>query len=117
VRPKVSSLLPLFLAAYLWAAPNGSNGQKFSPRVRSFHFTYDVTVKDVPAGAKRVRVWIPVPQTDKHQTVRVLAVKARAKTVRGQEPASDAHSAFVDCDRGTRCTGYLGLFAAKSFGR
>jgi len=44
VRPKVSSLLLLFLAAYLWAAPNSSNGQKFSPRVRSFHFTYDVTV-------------------------------------------------------------------------
>ena len=86
MRPKVSSLLLLFLAAHLWAEPNSSNGQKFSPRVRSFHFTYDVTVKDIPAGAKRVRVWIPVPQTDKHQTVRVLAVRAPAETQMTREP-------------------------------
>jgi hypothetical protein len=43
-------------------------------------FTYNFTVKGIPSGAKRVRVWVPVPQTDQHQTVRVLAVKAPAKT-------------------------------------
>src|SRR5207245_6002033 len=37
------------------------------------------------SGAKRVRVWIPVPQTDQHQTVRVLAVKAPVKTRMTQE--------------------------------
>jgi hypothetical protein len=36
-----------------------------------------------------VRVWIPVPQTDQHQTVRVLAVKAPVKTRMTQEPGID----------------------------
>jgi transglutaminase-like putative cysteine protease len=91
-------LLLLFLAAHLWAAPNSSNGQKFSPRVRSFHFTYDITVKDIPAGAKRVRVWIPVPQTDKHQTVRVLAVKASAKTQMTQESGYGNRMMYAEID-------------------
>ena len=33
-----------------------------------------------------MRVWVPVPQTDQHQTVRVLTVKAPAKTRMTQEP-------------------------------
>jgi transglutaminase-like putative cysteine protease len=41
----------------------------FNPaKERSFHFTYEATVKDVPAG-KSVRVWIPVPQTTDFQTI------------------------------------------------
>ncbi len=62
------------------AAQATSNAQKFSPPTRTFRFTYNFTVKDIPSGAKRVRVWIPVPQTDRHQTVRVLAVRAPVKT-------------------------------------
>lgn len=81
----LSSLLPLFFLASQvpltqLAAQATSNPQKFSPPSRTFRFTYNFTVKDIPAGAKRVRVWIPLPQTDQHQTVRVLAVKAPAKT-------------------------------------
>jgi hypothetical protein len=57
------------------AAQATSNAQKFSPPTCTFRFTYNFTVKDIPSGAKRVRVWIPVPQTTQHQTVRVLAVK------------------------------------------
>jgi len=63
-----------------------SNAQKFSPPTHTFRFTYNFTVKDIPPGAKRVRVWIPLPQTDQHQTVRVLAVKAPVKTRITQEP-------------------------------
>jgi transglutaminase-like putative cysteine protease len=81
VRLRVrSSLLLLFFAAGQLVAQSPSNTQKFSPPSRTFRFTYNVTVKDIPSGAKRVRVWIPVPQTDQHQTVRVLAVKAPFKT-------------------------------------
>jgi transglutaminase-like putative cysteine protease len=43
-------------------------------------------VKDIPSGAKRVRVWVPVPQTDEHQTVRVISVKAPVKTKMMREP-------------------------------
>src|SRR3954453_8635804 len=76
----LSSLLLLPFLSCLLAAETPSDAQKFSPPSRTFRFTYNFTVKDIPAGAKRVRVWVPVPQTDQHQTVRVVRVKAPAKT-------------------------------------
>jgi len=81
----LSSLLLLFPVAQSTAQAN-SNAQKSSPPARTFHFTYNFTVKDIPPGAKQVRVWVPVPQTDPHQTVHVLAVKAPVKTRMPQEP-------------------------------
>ena len=96
----LSSLILLSLSAYEWAAPN-SAGQNFSPRVRSFRFTYSFTVKDIPAGTKRVRVWIPVPQTDRHQKVHVLAVKAPAKTRMTREPEYGNRMMYTEIDNPT----------------
>jgi transglutaminase-like putative cysteine protease len=79
-------LLLLFLPAYQLAGQASSDVQKFSPPTRTFRFTYNLTVKNIPPGTKRVRVWVPVPQTDQHQTVRVLAVKAPVKTQMTQDP-------------------------------
>jgi len=86
-------LVPLFLASLFLAshfpayqlAAQASTAHKFSPPSRTFRFTYNFTVKDIPSGTKRVRVWIPVPQTDQYQTVRVLSVKAPVKTRMTQE--------------------------------
>jgi len=96
-----SSLVLLSLSAYQWATPNSTNGHKFSPRARSFRFTYSFTVKDIPAGAKRIRVWIPVPQTDKHQNVRVLTVKGPAKTRITQEPEYGNRMMYAETDNPT----------------
>jgi transglutaminase-like putative cysteine protease len=82
----LSSLLLLFFPACLLAAQAASKSGKFSPPTRTFRFTYNFTVKDIPSGTKRVSVWVPVPQTDQHQTVRALAVKAPVKTQMTQEP-------------------------------
>ena len=92
----LSSLLLLFVAACQLAAQTTSSTQKFSPPKRTFRFTYNFTVKDIPSGAKRVRVWVPVPQTDQHQTVRVLAVKAPAKTRMTQEPEYGNRMVYVE---------------------
>ena len=81
----LSLLLLLFFVAGRLAAQVSSNTQKFSPPARTFHFTYNFTVKDIPSGTKRVRVWIPVPQSDEHQKVRVLSVKAPVKTKMAQD--------------------------------
>ena len=81
----LSSLLLLTLPVCQLAAQSSSNAEKFSPPARTFRFSYSFTVKDIPSGAKRVRVWVPVPQSDQHQTVRVLAVKAPVKTRMTQE--------------------------------
>jgi len=82
----LSSLLLLFLRTSQLTAQATSNTEKFSPPTRTFRFTYNFTVKDIPSDAKRLRVWVPVPQTDQHQTVRVLAIKAPVKTRMTQDP-------------------------------
>jgi len=81
----LSSLLLIFFPASQVAGQAASSAQKFSPPARTFRFTYKFTVKDIPPGAKQVRVWVPVPPTDKHQTARVRMVKAPAKTHMTQE--------------------------------
>lgn len=43
---------------------------------RTFRFTYSVVVQDIPDGAHRLSIWVPVPKTDRHQEVLDLAVKA-----------------------------------------
>jgi hypothetical protein len=99
LRPKVlSSLLLLFLTAHVLGAPNSSNGQKFSPRVRSLRFTYNFTVKDIPPDANQIRVWVPVPPTDQHQTVRILAVKAPAKTRMTQDSEYGNRMMYAEID-------------------
>lgn len=44
------------------------------PRMRTFHFDYKATVKGVPSGAKRVDLWIPVPQSNQWQRVEHLKI-------------------------------------------
>jgi transglutaminase-like putative cysteine protease len=80
-----SSLLLLVFTACQLTAQAKSNVHKFSPPSRTFHFTYSFSVKDIPSGAKRVRVWIPIPETDRHQTVRLLKIKAPVRTRTTQE--------------------------------
>jgi len=80
------SLLLLFFPAPQLMAKGSSNAQKFSPPARTFRFTYHFTVNDIPPGAKQVRVWVPVPQTDQHQSVRVLAMKTPVKSRMTREP-------------------------------
>ena len=47
-----------------------------TPRERKFRFEYKATVKDVPAGAKRLEVWIPVPHDGPFQTVTGLRIES-----------------------------------------
>ena len=43
-------------------------------RTRAFHFEYKTTVKEIPAGASRLQLWIPVPQDDPYQQIRNLKI-------------------------------------------
>ena len=79
-------LLLLVLPVCQLAAQTTSNPQKFSPPSRTFRFTYSFTVKDIPAGTKLVRVWVPVAKTGEHQTVRLVETKAAGKTQITREP-------------------------------
>jgi transglutaminase-like putative cysteine protease len=50
-----------------------------SAAVRSFQFTYKFNVKEVPADAKSVKVWVPIPQNNAWQTISGLQNKSNAK--------------------------------------
>ncbi len=52
----------------LW--PGSSRAEDYSnAEMRNINMTYSVTVPNIPADAKQVTCWLPLPQTDIHQTV------------------------------------------------
>ncbi len=89
-------LLLLCIAASVSAQTTSSESQKFSPPSRKFRFTYSFTVKDIPSGTKVARVWIPIAHTDDHQSVRLVTVKAPAKTQMTQEPEYGNKMMYVE---------------------
>ena len=46
---------------------------------RALHFDYVASVSEVVAGAKKVDIWIPVPQDDESQKISQLEIKAPGK--------------------------------------
>lgn len=56
-----SALLAMSLQEGLRASP--------SEKARTFTLAYQVEVKDLPAGARKIRIWIPRPASDSNQTV------------------------------------------------
>ncbi|MFO0950149.1 MAG: transglutaminase domain-containing protein [Isosphaeraceae bacterium] len=54
-------------------------------RSRSFELTYRAVVKDIPAGVDAVEVWLPLPQTDRNQTVHRVTIDAPGPVTVGRE--------------------------------
>ncbi len=46
------------------------------PRTRAFHFEYTATIKEIPAGAAHLNVWLPVPHSDPYQQITNLHIDA-----------------------------------------
>lgn len=100
----LSSLLLVLVTACLCTAQTSADKQKFSPPYRRFHFTYAFTVKDIPAGTKLVRVWVPVAHTDEHQTVRLLNVKSPVQTRMGEEQEYGNQILYAELHNPTQTT-------------
>jgi transglutaminase-like putative cysteine protease len=47
-----------------------------APRERKFEFEYTATVKDIPSGAKRIEIWIPVPHDDPFQKITGMEINS-----------------------------------------
>src|ERR1700754_1281297 len=45
-------------------------------RERKFEFEYKATVKDIPTGAKKVDIWLPVPHDNSFQTITDLRIES-----------------------------------------
>lgn len=70
--------------AVMWAALPAAL-QTHSP-VRHFEFTYLTRIPALPADAKISRIWIPLPQTDKYQTIDDLKVETAFAYSRHRDP-------------------------------
>jgi transglutaminase-like putative cysteine protease len=57
-----------------------------APRTRSFALTYKAVVRELPAGAARVEIWLPYPASDANQKVEVGEISAPYPTEVRQEP-------------------------------
>ncbi len=78
------------------AQPSPSKESRFSPPLRRFRFNYSFSVKDIPAGTKVVRVWVPVAHTDENQTVRLLNIKSPVQTQMTHETEYDNHIMYAE---------------------
>ena len=47
-----------------------------APRERRFQFEYKATVKEIPTGAKKVDLWIPVPHDTPFQKITDLEIES-----------------------------------------
>jgi len=53
---------------------------------RSFEFTYETTLKNIPSTAHTVRIWIPIASSNSHQTVKIIRRVASVPTQITQDP-------------------------------
>jgi transglutaminase-like putative cysteine protease len=88
----------LFVALGAAMPPEVSRPAPASAKTRAFQFTYDVMVKDVPAGTDRLRVWIPEASSDANQTVS-LKQKQSPVTLRfNREPEYGDRILYAEID-------------------
>src|SRR5215210_7238448 len=75
IRPTVFTTLCAALALALLPLPRArAVVAAADTRVRQFQFEYKATVKDIPAGAKRLDLWIPVPHDSPFQQITGLQI-------------------------------------------
>lgn len=74
----MKTLLPVLLAAAVAAVSEAAPPE---PRTRTFHLEYRATVKDIPAGAGHVDLWVPLPRDDPYQQIH----NRRIESVRSYE--------------------------------
>jgi len=90
----------LLLLGVLSLARNGLAGEDLAKleapagAERKFFFNYTVNVKEVPAGAKKFELWIPVPQDTAHQAITNLKFDAPAQPEIGVDPATGNKIAY-----------------------
>jgi len=58
-----------------------------APAAREFEFIYRTRIPQIPADAKTVRVWIPLPRPDRYQSITDLKIQSPLKFAEQREPA------------------------------
>src|SRR5216683_6057268 len=61
-------------------------GAAARPASRTFQFRYHTIVKEIPAQAGKVEIWIPLPTDDAHQKITELSITAPPPVTINREP-------------------------------
>jgi transglutaminase-like putative cysteine protease len=67
-------------------APSTVTGAEKPLRSRTFELTYQATVIKAPNSAKALELWLPVPVTDRNQTIHRITLNAPGPVTIGREP-------------------------------
>lgn len=67
-----------------------------SPDTRHFEFTYLVRVANLPADAKTLRLWVPLPQSDPYQTITELKIDSPVTYSRHRELAFGNENIYLE---------------------
>lgn len=68
---------------------------------RTFEFTYEVTVKDLPGDARSVRIWIPEATSDPGQSVTLKGVTGPVRTIETRDAEFGNHILYAEIPRPT----------------
>lgn len=84
--PKILFVVLACVASLAAIKTDVSARSETSSAIRKFRFTYVASIPAVPADAKSSRIWIPLPQSDQHQTIRDLKIEAPFAYAQHQDP-------------------------------
>ncbi len=79
-------MTPVALIAAVSVITGRVNSSGGEPATRVFELTYKATVRDAPAGAKRLNLWLPYPVSDANQEIADVQISSSAKATVYAEP-------------------------------
>ncbi|MBI1852999.1 MAG: transglutaminase domain-containing protein [Planctomycetes bacterium] len=88
----MTAWISIALAALFTATPSDAPTR---PK-RSFEFTYHADLKDVPATAKKIRIWVPLPKTTAVQTIDNLKISGPGEAKIADEPINGNRMAYFE---------------------
>jgi hypothetical protein len=68
-------------------------------RSRTFTLTYRATVREIPDGAKALDLWLPLPRTDRNQTIHRVTIDGPGPLSIGREARFGNHCLHVRVER------------------
>lgn len=79
-------------AALLW------RGKPAPPHTRAFEFTYETRIASIPGAGGKLRLWIPVPESDSQQKISGLTIESPIPYQLHQEPEYKNRYAYLELD-------------------
>ena len=88
---RYAPVLALSLAALLALAASA----KETLKRRTFRFTYQAVVRELPAGAQTLDLWLPYPQSDRNQSVYEVTLRTPGTVTLAKNPKTGNQDAYL----------------------